>query len=355
MVPLRYSQSAPRQRHGWLYWFILAVAGQSPVSADVLPLRPGVYPTVVTPWCDRGVDETALAREIQYQLAGGVHGLLILGTLGEGELASEHERAQTIQVAVRQASGRVPVVVGIHTCRLETALTQAQQAQQLGADALLVKYIGKPCACFAEVYDFYARLAAAQTLPLLYYHYPAETGLRLTAPEIAAILQIPNIVGIKETSLDLQAVQVHLAGNKPLLAFSGTALNLTQFLERGGHGAMCPEAALLPHYTADAFAQYQAGNYTAARRRQRQLFVVAPLWQDRPSSPLATRLVLLPAQDHCLALPLRVTYPQARMKATLDALAVPMSATVKPPLPPLDPWDRLKVRLAVARISRLED
>src|SRR5262245_32275930 len=92
----------------------------------------GIYPTVLTPWnCGGcGVDVAALAAEIQYQLHGGVTGLLVLGTLGEGEYATMEEREQVITTAVTVAGGCcVPVIVGIHACDCNVALEQLRQAK----------------------------------------------------------------------------------------------------------------------------------------------------------------------------------------------------------------------------------
>ena len=191
----------------------------------------GIYPTVVTPWCcDRGVDEASLAAQIHFQLKHGVHGLLVLGTIGEGEYATLEERAQVIRVAVGQTQGCVPVVVGIHTCDCTVAKTQLQQAKELGASAVLVKYLGRPCASYPEVYGFYQELvaqAAQNCLPIFYYHYPRQTGLKLSPSEVAQILLIPGVVGIKESTLDLKEVEAHIAltCGRSKVFLSGTALN----------------------------------------------------------------------------------------------------------------------------------
>ena len=125
-------------------------------AACCKPCWAGIYPTVLTPWnCGGcGVDTQALAAEIRYQLAGGVHGLLLLGTLGEGMYASEDERAQVITTAVAETKGGVPLVVGIHQGDVQCALQQLHQAKQLGAQAVLVKYTGPARIHFCEVLGF---------------------------------------------------------------------------------------------------------------------------------------------------------------------------------------------------------
>src|SRR5205823_5813017 len=89
-----------------------AQAGPPPAAPAPCPWA-GIYPTVLTPFCDGGVDTAALEREVRYQLRGGVHGLLLLGTFGEGQYVTPEERTQVVATAVRVAGPHVPVIVGI--------------------------------------------------------------------------------------------------------------------------------------------------------------------------------------------------------------------------------------------------
>jgi dihydrodipicolinate synthase/N-acetylneuraminate lyase len=317
----------------------------------------GIYPTVLTPWnCTGcGVDTAALAAQIQYQLCGGVHGLLLLGTLGEGMYASDQERAEVITTAVAVVAGKVPIVVGIHTGDIQCGLAQLRQAKALGAQAVLVKYTGPAGAPFCEVLGFYHALASAGELPIFYYHYPGGVDRPLSPPEVIQVLSLPNVVGAKESTLDLREVEAHINGVAGLgrVFLSGTALNLTQFQKAGGHGAMSPEAAILPADTVAAYeTAYGIGDRRAARAQQRDLFVVAPLLKGGLITERGARAMMMTAQD--LKLPQRVgrDESQARLKAALGQLGVPMSPVVKPPLPGLSFWDEHIVRSTVRKIER---
>lgn len=342
----------------WL-GFLLTIAGASySPSVGLAPRRPwcGIYPTVVTPWrCDGTVDEDALRRQIEFQLCGGVHGILVLGTLGEGDYATLQERAAVIRTAVATVRQRVPVVVGVHTSDYQLARTMARQAQELGADAILVKYLGDPCADPERVYQFYKNLSQEQILPMFYYHFPGQTGLYLPPQDLARILMLPGIVGIKTSTLDLAETRtlIYLTRGHGKVFLSGTALNLTQYLDAGGHGAMCPEAVLLPDLTVATYHAYLQGATVQARTWQRQLFIVAPLLRDRPTPVFLARHITMFAQDRDISIPVRSDTGQARLKATLNALGICMNATVKCPLPQLDCQDAIKVHLAASRIKRL--
>jgi dihydrodipicolinate synthase/N-acetylneuraminate lyase len=329
--------------------------GLTPRRSFDLPhvLSCGIYPTVITPYCETGIDVESLERQLRHELAGGVHGLLVLGTLGEGEYLSMEERAVVISTAVRVAAGCVPIVVGIHTCDVNTALILMQQAKELGATAVLVKYIGNLRASDGNVIAFFAHLSEAGLLPILYYHYPSQTGIDLSPRAIAVILSLPWVIGIKESTLNLRDVQAHirLTSGQGKLFFTATALSLTQFMELGGHGAMCPEAVLLPAPTVQAYTAYVEGRTFEARRIQSKLFLMAPILRDRPLPPAILRAGLMTAEDLKLPIDLRDGQPQARLKAALNYLGIPTPTYVRPPLPPLTAREDFRVRLTVKRLQ----
>jgi len=282
---------------------------------------------------------------------GGVHALLVLGTIGEGQYVSMPERAQVVATAVRVA-GPLRVIVGIHTCDLELAQAQVHQASVLGAAAVLVKYVGNPRASADEVLGFFALLSEKESLPIFYYHYPSQTGLKLTPKDVALILRLPGVIGIKESTLDLRETQTHMQLTCDLgkTFLSGTALNLTQFLELGGHGAMCPEAAVLPGLTVQAYEAYQHGQHEKARGLQKDLFVLTPILRDH-GLPALTRVLFITAQDHKVAIPMGSNQPEARLKAALSELCGPMSVEVKCPLAPLSIRDQRRVHRSMENLA----
>jgi 4-hydroxy-tetrahydrodipicolinate synthase len=310
----------------------------------------------MTPFCGHGVDEQSLERQIRHEMAGGVHGLVVLGTLGEGQYVTPVERAQVIGSAVRTAGGAVPVIAGIHTGSIDEARAQLLQAQQLGASAVLVKYTDHPKASGQEVLGFYAALAEMNALPIFYYHYPSQTGLRLRPEEVAAIVNLPGVAGIKESTLDLREVQAHvrLTRDQGKVVLSSTALNLTQVLDLGGQGAMCVEAVLLPGPTVQAYTAYREGRREEARALQGELFALVPILRDRGGSPELSRRVFMTAQDHHLPIPLGKDHPEARLKAALNCLGIPTSPQVKSPLPPLTAKDQRRVARVVKALNAID-
>jgi 4-hydroxy-tetrahydrodipicolinate synthase len=311
---------------------------------------------VLTPFCDGGVDVLSLERQLRHELRGGVHGLLVLGTIGEGAYTSMEERQQVITTAVRAAGPARPVIVGIHTCDLAVARAQLLQAKDLGAAAGLVKFAGQPHASAPAVLGFFAALSELHALPVFYYHYPSQTGLKLTARNIADILSLPGVVGIKESTLNLRDVQDHIAlmHNQGKTFLSGTALNLTQFMALGGHGALCPEAVLLPAPTVQAYSAYIHGHCEEARALQEQLFAMTPILRDRSAPPAVTRAVFMSAEDHKVPLPMGHDQPQARLKAALCCLGIPTPTAVKSPLPSLTVREEWRVQSTVRDLQQID-
>jgi 4-hydroxy-tetrahydrodipicolinate synthase len=317
----------------------------------------GIYPTVLTPLhCHGGVDTESLERQLHFELQGGVHGLLLLGTIGEGQYVTVEERAQVIVTAVRVAGPHIRVVVGIHTCDPDSARSQLLQARDLGAAAVLVKYIGNPRASAAEVLGFFAALDELHALPIFYYHYPSQTGLKLSPEAVAHILELAGVAGIKESTLNLRETQAHirLTGGQGKTFLSGTALNLTQFLALGGHGAMCPEAVLLPGPTVQAYEAYLYGRQDEARSLQAELFTMTPILQSRPTPTVMTRAMLTCAEDHKMPVPMGKDQPQARLKYALTCLGVATPVEVKCPLPPLTPKEEKRVQATVSKLKEID-
>jgi len=351
----------------WLLVVVAPVSAQTSIlcpcpakascSPGCKPAWAGIYPTVLTPWlCGGcGVDIQALDQEIRYQLFGGVNGLLVLGTLGEGMYANDSERTQVISTAVATTKGKVPVIVGIHSGDAQCALQQLHQAKALGASAVLVKFTGPAHTPFCEVLGYYEALSSAGELPIFYYHIPGSVDRKLKPCEVIQVLSLPNVVGAKESTLDLKEVQAHINGvaGQGKVFLSGTALNLTQFRGIGGHGAMCPEAALLPMDAVAAYeTAYEVGDRKSARRQQRDLFVLAPLLKGGLITENGARMITMTSQD--LKLPQRLgrDSSQARLKGALNLLGVSMNSTVKPELPGLSAWDRHLVTSTVRKIEQ---
>lgn len=227
------------------------------------PLR-GVVPPLVTPL--RGQDEldaAGLERLIEHVLAGGVHGLFLLGTTGEAPSLSHRLRHELIERTCRQVAQRVPVLVGITDTSFVECLSVARKAAEAGADALVTSTPYYFPAGQAELQDYLDHLVPELPLPLFLYNMPSHTKLTFDPDTVRRAMAQPKVVGLKDSSFDM-AYFHDLCGLLPerpdWTLLMGPEELLAQAVLLGAHGGVCGGANLCPRLYVDL--------YEAARERQ---------------------------------------------------------------------------------------
>jgi 4-hydroxy-tetrahydrodipicolinate synthase len=225
-------------------------------------IRGSIAP-VVTPFtADGEVDHESLANLVRWQLTQGSSGISIGGSTGEPSAQSVDERAAAIRTVVSAAGGRVPVVPGTGTTKLDETIRLTGEAQDAGADAVLVitPYYARPTQ--EALYTWY-RIVASEypDLPVIAYNVPSRTAVDL-APETVGRLfrDVPNFVGIKETTKDFEHFSrvLSLCG-RDLLVWSGIELLCLPLLAIGGTGFVSATANIAPAATAEMYRLYKAG------------------------------------------------------------------------------------------------
>ena len=225
-------------------------------------IRGSIAP-VVTPFTAHGeVDHESLANLVRWQLTQGSSGISIGGSTGEPSAQSVDERAAAIRTVVSAAGGRVPVVPGTGTTKLDETIRLTGEAQDAGADAVLVitPYYARPTQ--EALYTWY-RIVASEypDLPVIAYNVPSRTAVDL-APETVGRLfrDVPNFVGIKETTKDFEHFSrvLSLCG-RDLLVWSGIELLCLPLLAIGGTGFVSATANIAPAATAEMYRLYKAG------------------------------------------------------------------------------------------------
>jgi 4-hydroxy-tetrahydrodipicolinate synthase len=198
-------------------------------------LRGSIVP-MISPFRDGRLDEPALRGLIDWQIAQGSHGISVAGTTGEPSALTPDERERLIAVAAEQIAGRVPFLAGTGSNNLEETLRFTGFAQRAGADAVLVivPYYNRPSQ--EGLYRHFAAVAAATPLPLVIYNIPGRTAVNM-APETMARLRRdhPNVVGVKESNVDMQHVSRVLAEcGRDFLVYSGIEALCFPMLALGG-------------------------------------------------------------------------------------------------------------------------
>lgn len=169
----------------------------------------GSYTVTVTPFTEDGsdIDEQAMRRFVDWQVAQGVPGLIILGTTGEFLTVSDRERTRLIEVTVDQAAGRIPVLVGTMNAHTPTAVRYSKEAERLGAQGLMIvpPYYYTPTE--DEIFNYYKAIAEAVSLPIMLYNNPFTSNVDMKPPLVAKLTRaFDNIRYIKEASMDVGRV-----------------------------------------------------------------------------------------------------------------------------------------------------
>jgi 4-hydroxy-tetrahydrodipicolinate synthase len=163
-----------------------------------------MLPPMVTPLdAQERVDEEGLARQVERLIAGGVHGIYLLGTTGEAPALRAEEKRRAIRAAITQAAGRVPVIVGCMASSTRRAIDNVAMAAELGQSAVAVTpphYYTN--ASETELLTHYRAVAASTSLPVLIYNIPQTTKVMIPAETVRAIAEIENVAGIKDSSGD---------------------------------------------------------------------------------------------------------------------------------------------------------
>ena len=234
----------------------------------------GTAPALVTPFtAEDEVDEAAFRALIDRQIAGSVAALVVLGTTGENPTVTRYERRRLVDLAIEQTDGRVPVVVGTGTNNTEDSITFSVEAEQAGADGLLVvgPYYNKPS---QEGFRAHVEaIADATDRPIILYNVPGRTGFNIVPDTVLALAEaVPAVVGIKEASGDPAQINDILAHRPASLAvYAGDDEIGYPVLALGGDGVVSVISNALPERYSAMVQAGLDGNFEAARERHFEL------------------------------------------------------------------------------------
>jgi 4-hydroxy-tetrahydrodipicolinate synthase len=240
-----------------------------------LPLS-GIVPPMITPLKGRDeLDAAGLERLVEHILSGGVSGLFILGTTGEGPGLSYRLRRELIERVCKQVNRRVPVLVGITDTAFTESLDIARAAADFGADAVVAAPPYYLPEAQPELQEYLDHLVAELPLPLYIYNMPALTKVHFELDTVRRAMDNPRIIGLKDSSGDLDYFKAAADLIKkhrpdwPLLI--GPEEKLFAALQAGGHGGVSGGANLFPKLYVQLCEAYRAGNPVRAQELQKQI------------------------------------------------------------------------------------
>jgi 4-hydroxy-tetrahydrodipicolinate synthase len=233
----------------------------------------GAVTALVTPFGPNGeVDKAAFVRLLRYQLGNGISALVVGGTTGEGPTLHRDEMLDLVELACREADGRVPVIAGCGTNDTAKAIELTRVVRERGADAGLsvVPYYNRPSQ--EGLYRHFSAIAAQGGLPVILYNVPGRTGANLAPATVARLARDPMIVGIKEASGSLAQVEEIISSCPPDFSVLSGDDGLTfSIMALGGCGVVSVTSNILPAQVSRLVAALLSTRMDEALRLHRHL------------------------------------------------------------------------------------
>lgn len=234
----------------------------------------GVFPYLVTPVRDSGeVDDAVLSRLCDDLIKSGVHGLTPLGSTGEFAYLSAAQRRRVVEVTIKAAAKRVPVVAGVAATTTADAVAQATEYERMGADGILAILEAYFPIADAGVVAYFKAIAEAVSIPVVLYTNPNFQRSDLSLPAIDQLSKVPNILYIKDASFNtgrLLSILNKVEGRMQVFAASAHIPACVMLI--GGVGWMAGPACVAPRQSVELYEICRRGDWKLAMERQR------PLW-----------------------------------------------------------------------------
>ncbi|MDT3706655.1 MAG: 4-hydroxy-tetrahydrodipicolinate synthase [Thiobacillus sp.] len=227
----------------------------------------GSLVAIVTPMADDGaLDLSALRRLVDWHIAEGTNGIVVVGTTGESPTVTYDEHCTLIRVVVEQAAGRVPVIAGTGANSTAEAIELTECAKRAGAQAGLsvVPYYNKPTQ--EGLYQHYRKIAEAVDLPLILYNVPGRTVADLSNDTALRLAQVRGIVGLKDATGSMErAADLLRRAPKNFALYSGDDASAMPFMLLGGHGVISVTTNVAPKLMHEMCVAAFEGNLARAR------------------------------------------------------------------------------------------
>lgn len=267
----------------------------------------GCGTALITPFRrDEAIDEIALRRFIEFQIAGGVDFLVACGTTGESVTLTADEQARVVGLTIEVAAGRVPIVAGAGGYNTREVSAKILSYERLGADAILsvTPYYNKPTQ--EGLYQHYQALAATTKLPIILYSVQGRTAINLEPATVARLAETKNIIGIKEASGNIaQIAEIAALVDDSFKIFAGDDAVVLPVAALGGVGVISVASNLLPREVSQLAHACVTGRFDEARRLNRQLTpIFKAMFIESNPIPVKAALAMIGMVEEIYRLPL---------------------------------------------------
>lgn len=239
----------------------------------------GIVPPLITPLKDRdGLDAEAQERLIEHVIAGGVAGVFLLGSTGEGPALSYRLRREVIDRGCKAVRGRVPVLVGITDTSFVEAMGIARHAADAGAAAVVLAPPYYYPTTQPELLEYVKRVAEQSPLPVFLYNMPGLTKVAYEIDTVRRAMDLPNVIGLKDTSQSMMYFHRLCelrAARKDWTLLIGPEELLAESVFFGGDGGVCGGSNVFPKLYVDLVEAALAGNSGRTRELHRRVLEVS--------------------------------------------------------------------------------
>lgn len=285
----------------------------------------GTYTAIVTPFRDGAVAYDELKKFVNFQIKGGVSGLVPVGTTGESPTVTHEEHLEVIRTTIEAAKGRVPIIAGTGSNSTREAIDMTQAADAAGADGFLLvaPYYNRPTQ--EGLYQHFAQVAEATDKPIVLYSIPGRCGVEISVKVMERLrAKFPHVAHIKEAGGSVDRVdQILSALGKDMTVLSGDDSLTVPFMSVGAKGVISVASNLYPKQVSQLVAAALKEDYVKARALHRRLYpVVKAIFIESNPTPIKAALAeagIISSEE--VRLPLSPLTDESRriLRATLKA------------------------------------
>jgi 4-hydroxy-tetrahydrodipicolinate synthase len=277
----------------------------------------GVGTAIVTPFTTTLIlDDDGVRRLARRQIDEGVHFLVPCGTTGESPTLSEEERVRIVQICVEEARDKVPVLAGAGGYDTREVIHAARQMERAGANGLLsvTPYYNKPTP--DGLIQHYKAIAESTSLPIILYNVPGRTGCNIDPATLAKLAAIPNIIGVKEASGNMQQACEYVRAVPPdFIVLSGEDAITVPMMSIGGRGVICVVSNEVPREVSQMVEAAERGDFAAARSiHQRLLPLMLVNFCESNPIPVKAAMAAMGLLEEAYRLPMVPPRAESRTK-----------------------------------------
>jgi 4-hydroxy-tetrahydrodipicolinate synthase len=277
----------------------------------------GSIVALITPFKDNSLNEDVYRKLIHYHIKNGTNGIVPGGTTGESPTLSHDEHRKIIDIAVKECSGKIPVIAGTGSNSTSEAIELSKYAEKAGSDALLVvtPYYNKPTQ--EGLYQHYKKINDNVGIPIIIYNIPSRSVIDMSVETMTKLYELKNIAGVKDATGDLKRVDQQLKSmGKEFIQLTGNDDNALEFNKRGGVGAISVTANIAAKLCSD-FQSSCANNFKESEKLDKILQPVhTAMFIESNPSPVKYAASLLGMCDSDVRLPLVQVREETKKKVS---------------------------------------